>query len=372
MTSESETPKPIAGSSVSPITGIPEPVKPKDMDLSDKVLNPQIVGHPQHRDETELEKWARHSYDTAQKTLDEHGNRVMLWVSLALLLVAAVIFYTRSNAAGKNAAWQSLLAAEDPASYSSVAEVNSDSIVGAWAQLMDGEMRLSRSSFMMFQNREEANSELDAAKKSFTAALDHPHADKIIKARAQLGLAVLDEATAKGDVNTAIASYEKIVKDNADPTVSQIAKNRVEELKSSTGDANAFYAWFATQDPKPPVREEPKDTKSTVPEIPGLNMDGNVKKDEELTPEFLKSLRDAKPKASNAPDGPDDLNAPVIDFKPSEQAPAEMPKPEVKPEVKPTEAPPTTTPPVKAPPITTPPATTPPAENSPATTPENK
>jgi hypothetical protein len=260
----------------------------------------ELKTHVPERHQTELEKWATDAYSNSQVLLDEQGNRIMLWVSLILLLLAAIIFYNRSSKAGSESSWQSMFLADSPAKYKEVAETSADTVVGALASLKEGDALVFSATENMFKDRETSKTELADAKKAYERAAKSPFANDDIKQRAELGLATIIELQSSGDLTSAIKAYEEVSQKFPNTAIGNIAQERVKSFKDNK-DAVAFYNWFATQNPKPPVRDEPKDQPatnkepSTVPISPDLPastdmIPGLKDKPADVTPDFLKSL----------------------------------------------------------------------------------
>jgi len=188
--------------------------------------------------------------------LEEHATVIVAVICVGLLLAAGVTWWSRSSSASTVKAWTNLESAKTVDDFGKVAEDFKGTIAGNWAKLREAEMNLQEGMSRMFENREAAVGDLDAAKKSFESLAAEKGLDTAILERALWGLALSLESTSDGDTTKASEVYQRLLKEVPDTYYKSLAEQRITILK--TGGAKDFYAWFSKQDPKP-ATIRPKD-----------------------------------------------------------------------------------------------------------------
>ncbi len=274
----------------------------------------------EHRHElaqNDLEVALNKSREKFREIAEVHGNRILLWLSALLLLIAAVVYAMRTSQATNADGWAALMGAQNAQELAGIAESYDGTPIGDLAQLKSAEQYLQTGVQLMFTDRDAALTELDEAKTIFEKVLNQSSTLPIVKDRALFGLACTLETTSKGDFTEAIAAYEKLLNESPESPFKEIAEARVKDLKRS--NATQFYTWFAEQKPKPQDLEQPKDLLPQMPEMPAPSGTSSE------TPEGTSS---ANPTLSvpGAPDFPPVMAAPSGTSTPA-KAP-EMPAPE--------------------------------------------
>jgi hypothetical protein len=350
----------------------------KPTQTSTPVSLPQVTGeaplqhHHQVDNRTELEKFVTRSVGEMQSNWDGFGSKVVLYLSLGLLLIAAIVYWTRTKDNEQIEAWSSLSLASSPVDLETIATNFPNLAAGQWAALQAADGHLTMATQMMFQDRKSAPAELKAARDGYEGILKGGNFPVEIKQRAQYGLARVLETSSTGELEPAIKAYEEAVKLSPDSVTAGLAKKRIEELKQP--GAKEFYAWFSQQNPVREDLEAPKDgqtpSTSLAPEAPMMNSTLTNPAGSTTSPSMTSPLSDAET-STTAPPLMAPLSSPATSADPAfNGAPAEAPA--VTPA---TETPVTPAPAAEAPmkeePKTDAPVPTP-ATESPSTTPEAK
>lgn len=268
---------------------------------------------------------------------EENGNRILLYVSLALLLLAAFIFWTRNNEATNLAAWSRFNGASNAADFAQVAQDFEGTDVGHWANLRVAEINLTNATQQMFQDTETAQTELKTVLDSLEKQANTSGKPEKVEVRVLYALARAQETLSDGDTAKAVATYEKLMSKFPDSVHSEFAKQRIDELNRET--TSEFYAWFSKQKFEPEKQIDlPKDgkieddsstdEKSAVPPVPGFSGEKKMKvsdKEEEKKSDEKPADKneDAKKESSEKP-----MAKPEAKTEKKETKPAE--KPEVK------------------------------------------
>ncbi len=222
------------------------------------------------------------------------------WIfgGIAVVVVASLGWGLYSSAANKKAAkaWTDYyfgLGTGEADTFLDLAEEHTNTRAGDWARQTAGSGYLERGLGSIYFDRDEAERLLELALEQFTALEDN--ADPQLRAKALLGAAQANESL--GNVDDAIAYYEKLAKSATQARVMASANERIAFLQSTSG--KEFYAWFDKLDRKP-------DTQITLPDdlsTPPTGLGGIEFSTPETTPE------DAPVDTSTLPPAPD-LSAP--------------------------------------------------------------
>ena len=71
---------------------------------------------------------ARYAY-----IVETHGNRILLWASVAFLAVAAAVYWAKSSNSTNADGWSALAGARSPEDLAGIAEAYAGTPVGNWA-----------------------------------------------------------------------------------------------------------------------------------------------------------------------------------------------------------------------------------------------
>ena len=193
----------------------------------------------------------------AKSFFEEHGNRVVLYLIIAIMVVGGLTFYYNSENTVAAQAWQQLEQAQSPEELASVAQNFSGNVVAVWAKLQEAERRSAQGGQMMLIDRENAIAELQLGQEAYEAVLSNSLAPDEARERSLIGLARVAESLSAEDLSVAVAAYETLLKEFPDTPYKGVATKQIAYLQ--TEDAKTFYNWFAKQNPVPATIEEPKE-----------------------------------------------------------------------------------------------------------------
>lgn len=191
----------------------------------------------------QLADWLGHSIEQVRP----HA-RVISWVVIGLLvLVVAVLSWSRWSASVAKATWREFYAAmDDNEKLAAFAEKNSGSEAGQMAALILADRFASSAGFELFTNKTLAQDDNRKAMEWYAKVLNNPR-KQIIEQRATFGLAQAKEIT--GDLAEATKLYEKVQQRWPNSVFAVQAQDRLRDLaKQST---KAMYDRLATYDPRP-------------------------------------------------------------------------------------------------------------------------
>jgi hypothetical protein len=281
-----------------------------------------------------------------QPIVEQYGLHIVLAVSAAIAVAAAVMFWNRTNTAERTAGWSELSSAPTAEALLAVAENEAlaKKPVAAWARLQAAERQLQNGIRQSLVGRDAGDrglvSELDDARTNFELVLEDAPAKSNLQERALYGLGRCLETMAGVNQRTdapnsstadllegAAKAYEKLLSEYPDSAYNQKRyedeefgnlERHLQFLKSDK--AGEFYAWFRTQNPKPEDRRGPFDNTPfdhppfdlgpvTLPPIPeGLRL---LDDDTETGPAFPETLPEAPEGESNGTTPATKPSAPV-------------------------------------------------------------
>lgn len=191
------------------------------------------------------------------KWLDQYGNGATIVACVAMIGGAIWYSYSRTSSSRSEAAWAMYSQARTAEDFGNVADAYSNTEVGTWARLGEGERLVDSGISLMFTDREGALGELKKADEAFRKVLGNRSGSEIARERAAWGLAKSTEAQSDSDTTKAIEGYTALLSQFPKSIYKAAAEERIESLKSP--GAKEFYAWFHKQHPKPPDLKKPKD-----------------------------------------------------------------------------------------------------------------
>lgn len=217
--------------------------------------------HRHELQENELTKYA----DVSLAWLKSYGNVIMIVICVVSIGASILIYNQRVSRSRIEHAWGEMAAARTAADFSSITSDPNlvKTSAGQWAMIQAAEHRLEDGIKLMFTDRERGKRELSTGREEFEAVLAvKPVVDPQIRQRALFGLARAQESLSDGkDLNTAIATYEKLIQEFPDTILKKPAEERIEELKRKGSEA--FYAWFSKQNPTTATNRAPADQKTS-------------------------------------------------------------------------------------------------------------
>jgi len=217
------------------------------------------TGNPQEVQETEAQ-------DLGPNFIEEYGKQIAFGAISLVILFAVAAFVANSGRTSAEKSWSKFAAAESATDFANVASDFPDTDVAIWARLTEGEMLLREAVQLQFSDRAAAVRQFKKAGEALDTVIDKADLPPTAKERALLAKARLLEATSDGNLDEAIAAYEK-VKGIPNSIYASLVDSRIETLKQD--DTQKFYAWFSKQTPKPEDRAQPQDgPPSGHPELP--------------------------------------------------------------------------------------------------------
>ena len=201
----------------------------------------------------------------AIKTIEPYSKMALLGLVIAALAFAVWSWWGRTSAHGTAQAWNAFHAAwvhRNVVELDDLAEQHANQRVGEWAALEAGNLRLLQGSHLLFADRANAGQELRKAVDSFTPVIDRSR-EQGLREQALFGRARAYECLAgtrqsEGELDKAIADYERLVEAYPKGPFSEMAGRRLEELKSK--ETKNFYDKFAAYNPRPPSSEGARGT----------------------------------------------------------------------------------------------------------------
>jgi hypothetical protein len=198
----------------------------------------------------------------------QYGQRIVLGLCAAIVMLAIVIIWVRSSSSKSNNAWQdmmgSVVSSSDAESFLTIADENAyqGSLVSVWARLLSAERHYQYGISHYFTDRSTGVDELELAKKAFNSVLKSGEANDVMRERALFGLARCAETMSEGNTQDAVAAYERLLKEFPKSIYRDDAEKRIEILNKN--EIQDFYAWFSQQTtPKPEDLQRPSDGLST-------------------------------------------------------------------------------------------------------------
>lgn len=266
------------------------------------------------------------------KWLDQYGNAATIVACVAMIGGAIWYSYSRTSSARSESAWAQYSQARTAEDFGNIADVFSNTEVGTWARLGEGERLVDSGISLMFTDREAALGELKKADEAFRKVLSTKSGPDVARERAAWGLAKSTEAQCDGDTTKAIEGYTALLNQFPKSIYKAAAEERIESLKSP--EAKEFYAWFHKQNPKPADLKKPKDGLPEGHPPIGSLLDEKSEDDKSESKKPAtndddkpgESKPDAKkdPKDSEAEKAPDDK--PKKDEKPADEPKDDKPK----------------------------------------------
>lgn len=262
------------------------------------------------------------------KWLDQYGNAATIVACVAMIGGAIWYSYNRTSTSRNESAWAQYSQARSAEDFGNIADVFSNTEVGTWARLGEGERLVDSGISLMFTDREAALGELKKADEAFRKVLSTKSGPDVARERAAWGLAKSTEAQCDGDTTKAIEGYTSLLNQFPKSIYKAAAEERIESLKSP--DAKEFYAWFHKQNPKPADLKKPKDG---LPEgHPPIDSPSDDKTEGDKKTETKEDGKSEEPKSEDKKDAKDPDAEKTSDEKPKkDEKPADEPKKDDKP-----------------------------------------
>ena len=236
----------------------------------------------------------------------------LIAVAIALLAVAFVAWglYRGALSGERSDATLELIqnaSSGDPEALGSVGERFGNTTAGQLAKLYQADALLSAGIANLFDDREEAQTQLAEALRLYETVAA-ASGDTLTRSRAQLGVARTYESL--GDVEQAQTAYRAVIAIDESDAITTLAEQRIEYLNSPM--TQEFFAWFEQQDFSPADPALPPDLPSdtSLPSFPDLDLDdlSPLQVPDEMTPD----------PAAETPPSPETPAAPASPETPSE------------------------------------------------------
>jgi len=193
------------------------------------------------------------------KVIEPYSKTVVIGLVLAALAFAVWNWWGRTSARGTAQAWDGFYAAwthRNVVELEDIAEQNPKQRVGEWAALEAGNLRLLQGSHQLFFDRANAAQDLRKAVESFSLVIDRSREaelrEQALYGRARAYECLAGTRQSEGELDKAIADYERLVEAYPKGPFAELAGRRLEELKSK--ETKVFYDKFAAYNPRPPSR----------------------------------------------------------------------------------------------------------------------
>ncbi|MDA1162319.1 MAG: hypothetical protein O3B13_04385 [Planctomycetota bacterium] len=196
----------------------------------------------------------------------QYVKQIAFGIVALVILLAVIASISNTGRTAAEESWSRFASAQGAGDFANVASDFPGTEIAVWARLTEGEMLLSEAVQLQFSDRAAATGQFKKAGEALDSVLSSSNLPAEARERALLGKARQLEATSDGNMDEAIAAYEK-VKGIPNSIYAELVDSRIEALKKD--DTKAFYAWFAKQSPKPEDRATPRDGLPTGhPELP--------------------------------------------------------------------------------------------------------
>ncbi len=232
--------------------------------------------------QNELADWLGRVY----ALIKPYANAILAVVLLAAVIVGLWTWWSRQSKSEVSAGWDQLFAALESGrivEIGKVAEQNPNSEIGLWATVISGDLHLANGCQELFSNKATASQDLQKALDEYARARGEAR-NSLLRERAIFGLARTYEALSgtrqsQGELDKALQNYQDLVNNWKDGPYYSLAKDRLEDLKTSA--ATRFYDKFAHFDPQPkfspPVTGPAFDSKSLQEQTPSPSAGLDIK-----------------------------------------------------------------------------------------------
>ena len=259
------------------------------------------------------------------KSIDPYSKPIAVGVAALLFGGIGYALYNGKVSGERSDATLNLIrqaSSNDPDAIAMVRAEYPGTPASSWASLYQGSQLLAQGSRALYQNRLDAEDQLNAAAKAFRNALADGN-DPLLRSRASYGLARVSESL--GNIEEAIEAYEKCASTAESKEMAEACENRIKALSSES--TKEFLTWFAAQDfsPADPSAPPSLPSGSVLPDLPDLDLpdlelDGS-ESDKEPTNDKLSMPEDsaAVKDSDSADDGASNEDQPAEEKKPESE-----------------------------------------------------
>jgi hypothetical protein len=218
--------------------------------------------------ENELANWLGEKL----ATLRPYGKAILGVLVLALVALIIVNYLRGRGERMREAGWSAYFEAmtgANPEAFEEISQVYPGTDAAGWAMQRAADLHLDEALRQMFQDREAAKEEIDAARDLYEKILA-ASSDPMLQQRATYGLAKCLES--QGDFTEAAKQYEQIASRWSDSAFAELAQQRLQQIQQP--GTRQWYNWFAEQKPVSSPLTEPGmlDGLPELPEGPDLKM----------------------------------------------------------------------------------------------------
>lgn len=204
--------------------------------------------------------------------LEPYAKSIGIGIAALVIALIGFGFYRSSQLGARSDATLELLQNandSDPEALGLVGQRYAGTTAGALAKLYQGDALLASGIAGLFEDREEAEGRLADAIKLYEE-IQGAGNDPLVRSRANLGLARAHESL--GQVDQALAAYNRLVEINESEAIVKLAQQRIAQLK--TPMTEEFLVWFAKQDFRPPTPAVPPGMPGadSLPDMPNFDL----------------------------------------------------------------------------------------------------
>jgi hypothetical protein len=206
------------------------------------------------------------------KKIESHSKLIAAVIVVVVVAAVAWALYRSAAVGTRSDATLELLqnsATSDPEALGSVGERFSDTTAGTLAKLYQADTLLAAGIASLFDDREEAQTQLTEAVRRYEEAAQATK-DPVISSRANFGSARAHESL--GQTDNAVAAYNRVISIGESEAIVNVAQQHIDRLKSP--GTQEFLAWFAKQDFRPadPSQPPPLPSGISLPDFPDLDL----------------------------------------------------------------------------------------------------
>jgi hypothetical protein len=185
------------------------------------------------------------------QAIKPHQNLVLFGVVAVVVIVGGVVWMNNQRVAKASASWSDYFVAmseQRPDALEDVAQFHEGSSAAWWALQSAGDYKLTSGAQKMFENRDEAKTDLKDAEKHFKEVEQGATNNPELVRRARFGLARVYETMC--EIPKATEYYKQVAQAAPDSAIGKLAENRYNELTDES--VEKWYNWFERQEPAPP------------------------------------------------------------------------------------------------------------------------
>jgi len=209
------------------------------------------------------------------KKVEPYAKLIVVAVALVVFAAFAIGVYRNAELTTRSNATYEMLknsGTGDPGAVEALGGVGtaySDTAAGSLAKVFQADALLTTGISSLFNDREEAKTQLADALRLYTEVADTSK-ETLVSSRAHFGMARTYESM--GETEKAVSAYNRVVDIRESEAMVTAAKHRIEHLKSPITEE--FFAWFNKQDFRPADPSVPPTLPggASLPDLPNLEL----------------------------------------------------------------------------------------------------